>query len=316
MIASGGTSRPSPESGALAALYVDWNARRAANKNDTIGFMRSLFPEWADLATEAPGVSFETIDGPVAGLRVLPGDADESSAILYIHGGGYIGGSSGTHRKVAAHFAHAIGSPAFVVDYRLAPENRYPAQLEDVRAAFDALLDTGIPASRIIVIGDSAGGALATALAMQLRDTGMEVPGAVVALSPYYDSEARGDSFATNQDRDVFAGARGRGGISANIGMVITEESQREHPYLSALRGDFHGLPPHIVSVGSDELLTDGARMFAERARADGVEVELEVVDRMQHVFHFMVGRAPEADASVQAIARFVRAHVPLSVTA
>ncbi|MGO4689697.1 alpha/beta hydrolase [Glaciibacter sp. 2TAF33] len=295
----------------LAELYTSWNERRAANQNEQIGFLRSLFLEWEQAGTEAPGVWYETVDSPVSGIRAVPPAADTSAAILYVHGGGYIGGSSSTHRKFTGHLAKAIGAPAFAVDYRLAPEHKYPAQLDDVRAAFDWLVSGGVQPSRIVVAGDSAGGALATALAIQLRDEGAEGPGAVVALSPYYDSEGNGETFDTNAPRDIMAGARGRAGIRANVSMFIADENQRTSPYVTALRADVAGLPPHFLSVGDTELMHSGVVTFGEMLRAEGIPVTIEVVPDMQHVFHLMAGWAPEADDSVSAIARFVTEHVP-----
>lgn len=301
----------SPESAQLADLYQSWNERRAANQNEPIGFLRSLFEEWRMMGTEAPGVWYESVEGAVAGIRAVPIGADETAALLYIHGGGYIGGSSLSHRRIAGHLAKAIGVPALAVDYRLAPEHKYPAPLEDVRAAFDKLVADGVAPSRIIVAGDSAGGALATALALNLRDDGQEVPGAVVAFSPYYDSEGLGDSFVTNTASDIMAGARGRDGIKANVSMFIADESQRTSPYVTALRADVTGLPPHFLTVGSGELLVDGVRKFGAMLEDAGIPVAVEVVDDMQHVFPVMAGKAPEADAAIRSIASFVADHVP-----
>lgn len=295
----------------LTELYQSWNERRAANQNDPIPFLRSLFLEWEQMSTEVPEVWYESIDGPVEGIRAVPLGADETGAILYIHGGGYIGGSSASHRKFAGHLANATGLPAFAVDYRLAPEHKYPSQLDDVRAGFDWLVEGGLQPSRIVVAGDSAGGALATALALQLRDEGLPGPGAVIGLSPYYDSEGLGASFESNTSSDVMAGARGRAGIQANVSMFIADESQRISPYVTALRADVTGLPPHFLTVGDGELLVDGVQRFGEMLREAGIPVVVDVVPEMQHVFPLMAGRAPEADAAVRAIAGFVRTHVP-----
>lgn len=301
----------SEQSRRLAELYESWNERRAANQNDPIGFLRSLFREWDGVGTEAPDVSYESADGPVPGIRAVPRDADPTAAILYVHGGGYIGGSPLSHRKLAGHLARAVGAPAFVVDYRLAPEHKYPAQLDDVRTAFDWLVDSGIAPGRIIVAGDSAGGALATALALQLRDDAAAAPGAVITISPYYDSEANGDSYVTNAGTDIMAGGRGRDGIRANISMIISEEEQRTSPYLSALRADVEGLPPHFITFGSGEVLVDGVHDFVRMLKDAGVPAEVLVADDQQHVYPVMAGHAPEADAAVHAMAEFVARFVP-----
>lgn len=302
----------SDEAGQLDELYISWGERRAANQNDPIAFLRSLFLEWERVSAEAPGVRYESVDQPVSGIRAVPEHADDTAAILYIHGGGYIGGSSSSHRKIAGHLATAVGAPAFVVDYRLAPEHKYPAPLDDVYAGFEWLAQGGVSPSRIVVAGDSAGGALATALALRLRDESAAGPGAVLAMSPYYDTEGRCASFDTSTATDLMAGARGRAGIHANVTMFIADESQRTSPYISALRADVTGLPPHFLTVGDGELLTDGVREFARMLRAAEIPVELDVVAGMQHVFPLMAGRAPEADAAIEAMARFAREHVPV----
>jgi epsilon-lactone hydrolase len=298
----------------LSDLYTSWNERRAANQNEPIGFLRSLFREWEQVGAEAPGVWFESVDGPVTGLRAVPIGADTSAALLYVHGGGYVGGSSSSHRKITAHLAKAIGVPAFSVDYRLAPEHRYPAQLDDVRAAFDWIVASGVASDRVVVAGDSAGGALATALVLQLRDEGRAVPGAVVAMSPYYDSEGLGDSFETNTSSDIMAGARGRAGIQANVSMFIADEAQRTSPYVTALRADVTGLPPHFLTVGSGELLVDGVHKFASMLREADIPVDVLVAEDMQHVYPLMAGRSSEADNAVRAVAEFVAQYIPTNM--
>lgn len=300
----------------LLRLYESWNDRRAANQNEPIAFLRSLFREWEDVSTEPTDVTYETIDGTPHGLKAIPAGSRPSAALLYIHGGGYVGGSSSTHRKFAGHLAKALGVAAFIVDYRLAPEHKYPAPLEDVRAGYDWLVDSGINPAHIILAGDSAGAALATALALNLRDDAQPRPAAVIALSPYYDSEGRGDSFETNAATDVMAGARGRTGIQANVTMFIADETQRTSPYVSALRADVTGLPPHFLTVGSGEILVDGVRAFAQMLREADIPVEVIVAEGMQHVYPVMAGRAPEADEALRAIAAFINTHTSLTKAA
>ena len=303
----------SKESEKLAELYRYWGDRRAAS-NEGIPLIRDFYADYHQLATEAEGVSYATVtDGPVPGIWAIPAGAVDDAAMLYLHGGGYLGGGSKGHRKLAAHVAKAAGLRTLVIDYRLAPEHRMPAQLEDSRAAFDWLVELGYAPERIVVAGDSAGGALATAVALHLRDAGAKQAGAVVAYSPYYDVETVGSTFDTNASADVVAGPLGREGIARNVSNFTTEEWNTSSPYINALRSDPTGLPPMLLSVGGAEVLVEGVETFAKMAIDKGVEVELEVVPEMQHVFQFLAGSAPEADESIANTGRFVRQQLGLS---
>lgn len=298
----------SKESVALAELYAYWAKRLAESNVESFDLLRDLYDGWGKHATEAEGVSFKTVDEEgVKGIWAIPAEAPADAAILYIHGGGYVGGGSKGHRKLAAHIAKAAGVKALVLDYRLAPEHLYPAQLEDSRRAFDWIVEQGINADRIAVVGDSAGGALATAVALHLKNTGSPQAGAVVALSPYYDLETRGKSFELNGDKDLIGS---RDGIAENIAMFLAPNGSKTDQYLNALHSDPTGLPPIFISFGGDEVLLDGAHMFAELARSKGVEVDIEVVPGMQHVFQFLAGTAPEADDSIAAMGRFIAKHL------
>jgi len=271
---------------------------------ESLDLLRDLYDGWDKHATEAEGVSFVTVDQDgVRGLWAIPANAPDNAAILYIHGGGYVGGGSKGHRKLAAHIARAAGVKALVIDYRLAPEHLVPAQLEDSRHAFDWIVAQGIEPGRIALVGDSAGGALATAVALHLKNTDSTQAGAVVALSPYYDLEAVGGSFDLNGGKDLIGS---RDDIAANTAMFLGTTTSKTEQYVNALHSDPTGLPPVFISFGGDEVLLDGAHMFAELARSKGVEVEVEVVPDMQHVFQFLAGTAPEADDSITAIGQFI----------
>jgi monoterpene epsilon-lactone hydrolase len=298
----------SPESAALKELYVYWGERISASGDDVLDVVRDLYDGWGKLATEAEGVSFQTVknDG-VTGIWAIPPDAASDAAILYLHGGGYIGGGSKGHRKLVAHIAKAAGLKALAIDYRLAPEHPFPAQLDDSRRAFDWIVKQGVRPERIAVIGDSAGGALATAVALNLAQSAQPQCGAVVALSPYYDLECVGPSMDTNAAKDAIGG---REGIAANTVQFLGPSGSRTDPYVNALHSDPTGLPPVLISFGGDEVLLDGGHLFAELARSKGVEVDVEVVDGMQHVFHFLAGTAPEADDSIANIGTFIKKHL------
>jgi acetyl esterase/lipase len=208
-----------------------------------------------------------------------------------------------SHRKVAAHLARATGCLALVVDYRRAPEFPHPAPCEDALRAFRWLVGQGFPAHRIALAGDSAGGGLATATAVALRDSGQVMPAGIVVASPFYDMECCGASLQTRASVDVLVQQPVLLGM---VGMFLGERSQTD-PLANLLHADLHGLPPIMIVVGDHEVLLDDSVRFAKRAEAAGVEVILDVVPEMQHVFVLGAGKVPEADAAIAKFAQFLR---------
>jgi len=289
---------------ALKDLYRNWNERMAASGEAGFAFIRDLYEGWGRYAAEAPGVSYESVDvDGVPAIWAIPADAVENSALLFLHGGGFIGGSPDSHRKLAGHIARAAHRRTLIIDYRLAPEHLYPAALEDSLTAFDWLEQQGYAPRSIGLVGDSAGGLLATRTAVVRASDGLEQAGAVVALSPYYDLEALSDSFDINREVDPIAS---REGIAQNTAVFLPEGAGASDPDVNVLRGDLTGLPPVFVSFGGDEALKGGGKMFAERARAAGVIVIEEELEGMDHVPQFLAGYAQEATDSVVAIGEFL----------
>ncbi|MFI5623401.1 alpha/beta hydrolase [Nocardioides sp. NPDC051685] len=289
---------------ALKDLYRSWNERLAASGEAGMAFIRDLYEGWGRYATEAPGVSYESVDvDGVPAIWAIPADAVENSALLFLHGGGFIGGSPTSHRKLAGHIARAAHRRTLIIDYRLAPEHLYPAALEDTLTAFDWLETQGFTPGSIGLVGDSAGGLLATRAAVVRARSGREQAGAVVALSPYYDLEALSDSFDANREVDPIAS---REGIAENVAAFLPKGMSASDPEVNVLRSDLTGLPPVFVSFGTDEALKGGGQMFTERARAVGVTVVEEELAGMDHVPQFLVGYAQEATDSVAAVGDFL----------
>lgn len=295
----------SAQADALRALYADWSEIMAGTPNLTTRLLRSLFDEWHQPTVEPEDVTYreETVGG-VPGIWALPVGTDHSKVLLYTHGGGFAVGSAASHRKLAGHVAKSLGVAAFVLDYRRAPEHRHPAQLDDGVAAFTALLDRGIAAEDITTIGDSAGGNLAIAIALALREQGKPVPGGVIAFSPWLDMENKGETLVSNDATDALITPALLEGMIAG---VLGDEVDPTTPLANPLYADFTGFPRLYVNAGSVESLLDNATRLADRARAADVDVTLSIVDGMQHVFPFLAGRAPEADAEIQALARWYR---------
>lgn len=296
----------SAASDALRALYADWSDVIATTPGLTMRLFRSIFDEWHQATREPEDVTYreETVGG-VPGIWALPTGADTSQVLLYTHGGGFAVGSASSHRKLAAHVAKALGVTSFVLDYRRAPEHPHPAQVEDGVAAFTALTERGIAPADITTIGDSAGGNLAVAIALALREQGKPLPGRVIVFSPWLDMENLGETLVTNAATDalvtvpllegMIAGVLGEGAIDPKT------------PLANPLYADFTGFPKLYVNAGSVESLADNATRLAEKAEAAGVDVTLSMAEGMQHVFPFLAGNAPEADNEIAAIAKWYR---------
>lgn len=242
------------------------------------------------------GVRGEWIHAPGAAPDVL----------LYIHGGGFVSCSAATHRPVTTALARVAGCRVFGVDYRIAPEARFPAALDDVVAAYRWLLAEGAPGAGIAVAGESAGGGLALALALEARDAGMPAPRCVAALSPWTDLAATGDSVYSNDGRCAMFRP---GNMAAFAAVYLAGASDRD-PRASPLYADLRGLPPVLLQVGSTELLLDDARRVHERITAGGGASRLTIYHDVMHGWQLLAPFLPEARAAVEEVAGFVREHL------
>lgn len=296
---------PSQESDYLRALYQNWTDRMTANPEMDLEGLRALFDEWAKPTMEPEAVSYKSdcIAG-VDAVWALPLDADRSKVLIYTHGGGFAVGSSASHRKLAGHMAKALGATALVLDYRLAPENPFPAQLDDMVAVYKALLANGFNAEDITTIGDSAGGNLAVASVLKFRQLGLPLPASVIAFSPFIDMQVSGATLDTNEATDALVK---RPLLEAMAGMFLAEQAPTD-PLANPLYADFSGYPALYINAGSVETLLNDAQRLHALAIEAGVNATLSVVDGMQHVFPFLAGRAPEADTEIQKIAAWYKA--------
>jgi acetyl esterase/lipase len=236
--------------------------------------------------------------GSVPGEWVEAQDSDVT--LLYLHGGGYVACTVETHRPITVGFAQH-GFKVFAPEYRMAPEHLFPAAVEDAVAVYRGLMEQGIPAAKIVVSGDSAGGGLALAMLISLRDAGIELPAAVVLFSPWTDLAATGESLVTNDERcALFRGAKIGPGALYYLGTA-----DPRNPLASPLYGDLTGLPPMLIHVGENEVLLDDSRRFAERARAAGVSVEVKIWPVVPHDWQ-LVPAMPEAKRSMREAAGFL----------
>lgn len=263
-------------------------------------------------ATEPEGVTYRTIDAHgVPGIWVQPEGANNDFVLLHSHAGGSVVTSAAVDRKLAGHIASAVGIPALVVDFRRAPEHKYPAQVDDVEASFHWLVAQGYAPENIITIGHSIGGFLAVAVALRLRDAGKALPGAIVSISPWCDLEISNATIDSNADKDRILS---RGVLEFFRESWIGGSGVAPDDTLINLnRSDLSGLPPTLVSWGTHEVLEGEDAEFAERLQAAGVPTAVLPVVGAQHSYVWGAGNVPETDEAIATIAQWVRSTLPVS---
>lgn len=253
-------------------------------------------------------VSIEEVDagGVQAEWVCWPGSSDDS-ALVYFHGGGYVFGSPAGHRDLAWRLSKEGGVRVLMVDYRLAPEHRFPAAVDDATAAYRWVLDQGIDPQKIMVGGDSAGGGLSAALMVNLKNLGIPQPKAAVLLSPWLDLTGSGETMTTNEDKDAMLTSEA---IRRFTGFYLGEGTDPKAPLASPIFADLSGLPPMYIVVGDSEVLLSDSERLAEKLREAGGEVKLDVWPKMPHVFPILARLIPEAKKAVSDIAEYVRGHL------
>jgi len=242
----------------------------------------------------------------VGGLRGewhRPASGDGASILLYLHGGAYVVGSFKTHRSLGANLAKVSGFSTFVVNYRLAPEDPFPAAVDDAIAVYKALKEE-FPEASIAIAGDSAGGGLSLALAISLKERGLPAPVAMALLSPWTDLSLSNATHATKAKVDPFFPNTSvlRGAARAYAG-----GNSLTHPLISPQFARLQGLPPTLIHVGELETLLDDSLLIAKRLHAAGVNVIVHVFPRMWHVWQAFAGHFREADESINEIGEFLK---------
>lgn len=241
--------------------------------------------------------------GGCPGEWLRPAGAAAGSVILYLHGGAYITGSCHTHRGLAGHIAQAAGLDCFLLDYRLAPEHPFPAAVDDAHAAYLALHHQD-PARSIVLAGDSAGGGLALALALRLRDAGHPAPDAMALLSPWTDLTLSLPTHRSKAAVDPFFPDTSTLAMAAQL---YAGKQNLTQPLASPHFAALHGLPRTLIHVGEHEALLGDAQALATTMQAAGSPVQLQEFEGMWHVWQIFAGRFAEADASVKALGAFLR---------
>ena len=238
----------------------------------------------------------------VPGIECRPVDvADDAPIVLYFHGGGFRIASALAYRSYGSHLAAVLGARVLLVEYRLAPEHKFPKAVDDCFAVWESLLAEGVDTGRIVIAGDSAGGGLAASVTMHALADGV-LPAGVICCSPWVDLTITADTYDTNAESDkLFSRTSAEEAAPAYLG-----GADPMNPIASPLFGDWDGAPPLLILVGDAEVLLDDSRKLAEVAKAAGVDVTLSVYPEMPHIWTMSYPAFPEAVEGVTEMAEFV----------
>lgn len=292
----------------LAELFTS-TRERFSNPNLDLATVRDICESLHAAGSEPAGVTYAEVSaGGVPALWCIPEDCGEDRVLLHNHAGGTVVFSMHSDRKAAGHLAKAAGARALVLDYRRAPESKFPAQTEDVETAYHWLLDQGLKPDSIASMGHSIGGNFAVSLALTLRDKGVSPPAAILSISPWYDMEIKNETVAGNAEtdkllsrplleffRDAWLGGTG---------------VRWQDPRVNMLYADLAGLPPTTVYYGEHELLAGEAVEFVNYARGAGANVSLHCLPEGQHNFILGSGRVPEVDKAIDDMGRWLRSQL------
>src|SRR6201998_904019 len=301
----------SPELAQYADFYADMTRRFGLT--DDLELWRDISERLHQLTSEPEDVTYRDVTANgVPAILVMPAGSSTEHILLHSHSGGSVTASMWQERKAVGHLAKAAGARALVINYRLAPENKFPAQIDDVEAAFRWLLDQGYDPSRIASTRDSVGGNYSLNLALTRQIKNAPLPGAVLAISPWFDLELTNSTIDTNADTDKMLSRELLRGFTDSMldgtGIALTD------PRIKLAYAAPAGRPPTMIYYGEYELLVDDSNQFAERARAAGVDLELRSLPEGQHNFFLGAGHVPEITAAVAEIGAWVRSKIGLAV--
>jgi acetyl esterase/lipase len=277
-------------------------AGKAKNPQELRAVMASAFSAFPS-ATE---VTCEPVSaGGVKAEWIIAKNASPDRVIMYLHGGGYVMGSIDTHRELVARLSRATQARVLALEYRLAPENPFPAAVDDSLAAYRWLLAQGCKPNKIVIAGDSAGGGLTVSTLIALRDLSAPMPAAGVCISPWVDFEAEGESMSSRASKDPLVS---RDMILNIARMYVGEAGSLREPLAAPINAHLNDLPPLFIQVGDAETLLDDSTRLADRAKAAGVDATLQIWDEMPHVWHLAAPTLPEGQEAIDQIGEFVRA--------
>ena len=235
---------------------------------------------------------------------LFPPNSNKNCVIIYLHGGAYTAGSPNTHRGIAARIGKTSEIPVLFIDYSLAPENPFPAALEDVIAVYKWLIEQRkFKPNKIIIAGDSAGGGLSLSTLIKLRDDNIPLPAAAVCLSPWTDLAITGDSIETKTEEEVMLTKK----ELQQAADIYLKDTDNKNPLASPLYADLKGLPPILLQTGTKEIILDDTIRFAEKAKKAGVEVISDIWPGMWHVFQIYGNLMPESKRALKEIGKFIK---------
>jgi acetyl esterase/lipase len=284
-------------------LVIRW-----ANKPDPTRPIEMLRGEELDPGcVPRPGTTYEVLDANGVYCEWVTWETPTTESIfVYLHGGGYYRSSGPASRMAASNLSKACGCRCLTVDYRLAPENKFPAAIDDAYVAYQWLVKQGISPKQIVVGGSSAGGGLTAALLAKLKQTGEEQPAAAVLLSPWTDLTQSAETYVTNAEVDP--------SISKLYLDLAAERylngADPKHPLASPVYSDLQGLPPLLIQVGNEETMYGDVVAYADKARKAGVQVKFEAYDHVPHAWHNseqVVSGIPEVWAAIDRIGEFFK---------
>ena len=286
------------------------NANLLQGQFDTGGDVQTLRAAFSELMAQvpvAPDVQQNPVEiGGVGGVEVTIEGNEAENVILYFHGGVYVIGSAASSVPLVGDLARRTGVKAITLEYRLAPEHPYPAAVEDARAAYVGLLAQGIAPAQIALAGESAGGGLAVALLLALREAGVPLPSCGYLMSPYADLTLSGETLVEKQDVDPLLT---NDGLRARVPDYVGGADASD-PYISPIFGDLRELPPLLIQVSSHEILLSDALRLAGRAAISDVPVTLDVTPGVPHLFQAYAGLIDEAGAALDRASDFLRAQL------
>jgi len=279
---------------------------RLSNPDIDLATRRDIAENFHLAATEPEAVTYAEVDaGGVPALWCVPAGYDPDRVLLHSHAGGTVITSMHTDRKALGHIARVVGARVLVVNYRRAPEHKFPAQIDEMERAYRWLLARGIRPENIASIGHSVGGNLAVSLAVTLREKGVPLPAAILSISPWYDMEAKNETLETNAETDALISRQAvemfREAWIGGTGVAWND------PRVNLLYADLTGLPPIMVYYGAHEMLAGEAVEFVKRANDAGIDVSLHSLPEGQHNFIWGAGRVPEADQAIEEIGGWLR---------
>lgn len=288
--------------------FMRWRVRPVSQSTDEVEKVRSVARRYALKPKPPKGWRVrELLLPPMRGEWIEP-DTDRASdptdgrVVLFLHGGGYYFHSPRTYRSITFPLARYSYSRVFALDYRLAPENPFPAAVDDAVACYRRLMMDGVPASKVVIAGDSAGGGLALATLLTLRDRGDPMPAGAVLFSPWTDLAATGATLQTNNGNDpMFWGPAIGKAAQHYLGTMAAT-----HPLASPLYADLKGLPPLFVQASTIEVLLDDSRRLVEKARHEGVDVLFKAWPGLPHVWQLFNPLLPEARAALREAGAFI----------